>query len=338
MTNRPDPGPIFQMATGYWSSALMLEASDLGVFAALGAGPMTAEDVAAHLRTDLRATAMLLNACVGLRLLTRDGDAYTLPPMAQAFLVPGTPGYLGSALRWSRDQYEAWGRLSEAVRSGRPVVRPEEHLGDDPGLTRAFVMGMHERAVGVARAVVGHLGLGAARRLLDVGGGPGTYSVLAAQTYPGLRCSVLDLPGVVAIASELVRDSGVADRVGVIAGDARSGDYGCEAYDAVLFSGVLHQMSPATIARMFDGAMTALQPGGVLVVSDMMLDETKTEPLFSALFSLQMLLTSSEGAVFSAAECVQWLDRAGFEEITALPLPPPLPYTVVRARKPKGPA
>ncbi len=334
MTNRPDPGPIFQLATGYWSSALLLEACDLGVFGALASGPKTATEVAACLNTAPRATGMLLNACVGLGLLDRVGDALALSPTAQAFLVPGSPGYLGSALRWSRDQYEAWGRLREAVRSGGPVVRPEEHLGDDPDQTRAFVMGMHERAVGVARGVVGHLGLEGASRMLDVGGGPGTYSVLAAQTYPDLRCTVLDLPGVVAVAAELVSRSGVADRVGVIAGDARSGEYGADAYDAVLFSGVLHQMAPATIARMFAGAMEALQPGGTVVVSDMMLDETRTEPLFSALFSLQMLLTSAEGAVFSVSECVAWLGEAGFEDVAVSPLPPPLPYTVVRARKP----
>ena len=97
---------------------------------------------------------------------------------------------------------------------------------------------------------------------------------------------------------------------------------------------MLFRSSPATIRQMFSGAQRALVPGGRVIVSDMMLDPTKTQPPFSALFSLQMLLTTEAGAVFSAAECGEWLAAAGFEDVTTNELPPPLPYTVIGARKP----
>jgi cyclopropane fatty-acyl-phospholipid synthase-like methyltransferase len=157
--------------------------------------------------------------------------------------------------------------------------------------------------------------------------------MLLARQYPELRVTVLDLPGVVAVAEELIAEQGLSDRVDTRAGDASFGDYGQDRYDAVLFSGVLHQMSPATVARMLKAAHRALKVGGRVVISDIMADATKTQPVFAALFSLQMLLASREGAVFAAESCATWLESAGFEDVRIQRLPPPLPYTVLDARK-----
>ena len=332
--NPADPSQIMQLATGYWPSAALLAANELGVFAALGEGEADAAQVAQAIGADARATAMLLNACCGLGLTERTADGYRLSADAAAFLLPGRPGYLGAAIAWSRDQYDAWGRLAQAVRSGAPVVPPQDHLGGDPDQTRRFVLGMHQRALGVASGVVPFLNLEGCATLLDIGGGPGAYAVLLARAHAGLRVTVLDLPGIVAIAAELIEQAGLGERVRVAEGDATSGDYGEAVADAALFSGVLHQMSPTTIARMFAGARRALRPGGRVLVSDLMLDESKTQPPFSALFSLQMLLASNEGAVFSEAECVGWLANAGFVEARVQRLPPPLPYSVVTATSP----
>ena len=123
-------------------------------------------------------------------------------------------------------------------------------------------------------------------------------------------------------------------RIGLIGRrEAVHDEYGSEEYDAVLFSGVLHQMSGPTIAAMLRKAFAALQPGGRIWISDMMLNANKTQPVFSTLFSLQMLLTSDAGAVFSEEECLQWLAQAGFVETTSTALPPPLPYVVVSGRR-----
>ena len=332
--DRPlDPSAIMQLATGYWASAVLLAANELGVFKALVHGAQPAPDIADGLRVDAQALARLLDACCGLNLLAKQGDNYILPSVSAAYLVPGEPAYLGNALRWARDQYSGWGRLADSVRTGSPAVEPEKHLGGDPAETRTFVLGMHDRAMGVARGVVRHLDLEGCDNLLDVGGGPGTYSILLAGHYPNLRATVLDLPGVIAVADELIAEQGLQDRVDTRAGDATFGDYGENRYDAILFSGVLHQMAPATIERMFAAAHRALKSGGRVLVSDIMADATKTQPVFAALFSLQMLLSSREGGVFAVESCEAWLEEAGFHSVTVERIPPPLPYTVVTARK-----
>ena len=240
---------------------------------------------------------MLLDACVGLGLLHKtlsekeqhtepeNADAqedrwtYANAPSTSAFLVRGRPGYLGDAIRWGADQYAAWGELARGVRENGPVVAPALHLGVDPEQTRRFVLGMHNRALGMARGVLHFLPFETTTHLLDVGGGPGTYAMLLAQKYPGLRVTVLDLPGVVAIAQELIAQAGLSDRVQTRPGSAVEEDYGQETVDGILFSGVLHQMDSDTIRQMFARAFRALQPGGKMIISDIMLDAPKRSPL-----------------------------------------------------------
>jgi hypothetical protein len=241
---------IMRMATAYWDSATLLAAVEVGLFDALRHGPQTAAQVADEKRLDARAVVMLLDACLALGLVRRAGGGYALTEAAGSLLTTNGTGSLVTAILWSRDQYAAWGRLAETVRTGEPAVNPALHLGGDPEQTRTFVRAMHERALGMARAVVRFLDLEGCRTLLDVGGGPGTYATLLARYYPGLHVTVMDLPAVTAVAREFIEEAGMTGRVAVQPGDATSGEYGAGQWDAVLFSGVLHQMSPATIGRM----------------------------------------------------------------------------------------
>jgi hypothetical protein len=73
-----------------------------------------------------------------------------------------------------------------------------------------------------------------------------------------------------------------------------------------------------------------------VLISDVMTEQGGASPTFATLFSLQMLLTSQEGGVFSAPDCARWLEEAGFTDVETRPLPPPLPYTVISARRAGG--
>ncbi|MGC8669228.1 MAG: methyltransferase [Chthonomonadales bacterium] len=333
-SNYVDPTPIMELATAYWASATLLAANELGIFSPLARGPKPLDALAADLHADPRGLRLLLDACCGLGLLKHTPDGYALTPASAQYLVPGKPGTLGTAISWAQDQYAMWGRLAHSVRTGLPAAAPAEHLGTDPQQTRTFVLAMRERALGMARAVVRFMDLEECRRLLDVGGGPGAYARLLVEQYPKLHVTILDLPGVAAIAQELIAEDGLAHRITVMPGDATLGEYGAGHYDAVLFSGVLHQMSEQNVRKMLGGAHRSLTAGGRVVVSDVMLDETRSQPAFAALFSLQMLLSTAEGQVFTEGDLACWLEAAGFRNISVRRLPPPLPYTVVHAAKP----
>jgi SAM-dependent methyltransferase len=327
------PDRIIGMASAFYDSCVLFTASDLGIFAKLAElGPADVQALASALKLDVRGTRLLLDACVATELLQKEGNLYSNTSETSLFLVPGSPGDLSGAIRYNRDVYPAWGRLKDFVRSGKPVERPEFHLGENPERTRIFVMSMHYRALGMGRAVIGELDLAGRRTILDVGGGPGTYSMLIAQANPGVTCTVLDLPEVVAVAAELIRQQGLEGRIKTLAGDYRTARFP-EGNDVVNFFGVLHQESPESILSLFRKSYAALNPGGVVNVMDMMTDVTHTKPKFSALFGVNMALTSENGWVFSDGELKSWLEEAGFTDCVVKPLPPPMPHSFATARK-----
>ena len=322
------PGAIMRLATGYWESRCFLVANQVGVFERLAGGPLTAESLAGALGFQERPTRLLLRALVGLELLTESSDGFANAPQTQLFLVPGSPAYLGNAIRYGADMWEGWTQLQQALESGEPPVQPESYTGGDKEKTRHFVHGMRDRAVGIASALVTTLDLSGRKRLLDIGGGPGTYSELLAQANPDLHATVMDLPEVVAIAADLLAEDGGSGRVDTIAGDYHTTPFP-GGNDVVLISGVLHRESEDDCRALIGRAAEALSPGGLLVIADVFTDEGGATPLFAALFGLNMMLSAPSGGVHSDADVATWLDDAGFIGVTRQPFPPPMPHRVV---------
>lgn len=329
----PDPKRIMDLSCAYYDSCVLFAANDLGVFAAIDKlASADAPTLARELKTDLRGLTLLLNAAAAAGLLIKKGAEFANSPEAAAFLVPGKPGDLSNAIRYNRDVLPAWAKLAELARSGKPVEKPALHLGEDKDRTRTFVYAMHFRALGIGRALVTQMDLSGVKSVLDVGGGPGTYSVLLARKYPGLTSTVMDLPEVAAIAGELIASQGMAERVKAVPGDYHTAEFPA-GQDAVIILGVLHQESPEAIVAVFKKAYECIKPGGRIFVMDMMCDETHTSPKFSAMFAVNMALTTENGWVFSDKELAGWLAEAGFTGVVTKPLPPPMPHWLTEAKK-----
>jgi hypothetical protein len=329
----PDPSSIVRLSTAYWDSQTLLTANRIGVFDFLAEGAKSAEEVAAGLALDPRSAGLFLRACVGLGLLVDKGGRFANAPVAAVFLVKRSPAFMGNAIRYSDQLYATWGRLDDALRSGKPALPAEAYLGDNPVRTRTFVQAMHERALGVARALIGIVDLRGRRSMLDVGGGPGTYSVLLTERFPGLRAEVLELPVVAAVARELVAAAGASDRVTLRDGDYHSSDFG-SGKDVVLMSGMFHRETEQACRSLIDRASACLERGGMLVVSDVFTDRGGSQPTFAAMFGLNMMLTAPDGGVHSDADVQDWMADSGFRELRVVPLPPPMPHRVVIGVKP----
>jgi hypothetical protein len=330
---RVDPAPIVQLSIAYWGSQALFTANRLGLFPVLARGPRTAEEVAAELAVQTRPTRLLLNACAALGLVEVENGRFRNAPVSQVFLVPGTEAYMGDALRYGDDMYGVWSRLEELLRSGRPVLGAEAYLGEDPERTRHFVHGMHNRALGLGRALVELVDLSGRRRLLDVGGGPGTYSALFAARCPGLEARVLDLPEVVALATEILSTLPGGERVGTLAGDYHTTPFP-PGNDVVLISGVFHRETEGTCRSLIARAQGCMEPGGLLVVSDVFTDAGGASPAFSSLFGLNMALSADDGGVHADADVASWMEGAGFDDVGVRPFPPPMPHRVVIGKKP----
>ena len=328
---------IVELASAFYGSATLFAALDLGVFAAIAeaGAPVALEPLAEKLNASPRGLRLLLDACVATGILAKSADGlYSNTQAGGLALVPGGPADLSKAIRYNQDVYPAWGRLAQLARTGAPVEPPQLHLGDDPERTRRFALSMRGRALAIGRGVVPMIGLGKPQgRLLDLAGGPGTYAELLMKANPGWSCVTVDVPAVSAVARECVAQAGLADRIECRAGDYHSDDYEPAAYDAVTIFGALHQESPEQIRGILARAARSLKNGGRIFVLDMMTDATHAAPAFSALFAVNMALTTENGWVFSDAELKGWLAEAGFTPGETRPVPPPMPHWLVSAVK-----
>lgn len=329
-------GEIVDMASAFYQSAVLFAAISCGVFEAVekAGGDATAARVSKDISSDVRATRLLLDACVAIGIMSKSGEVYANTAAGRLALVPGGPADLSKAIMYNKSVYPAWGRLEDFVRTGRPAERPEIHLGEDAARTRIFALSMRSRALAIGRGVVPMLRLEGAGRLLDLAGGPGTYAELIAGAFPTLCITTVDLPAISAVAKECVAAAGLENRIECRPGNYHSDEYEASAYDAVTIFGALHQESPDDISAILARAYRALKPGGKLYVLDMMTDSTHTAPQFSALFGVNMALTTENGWVFSDVELKGWMEKAGFEPGATRTLAPPMPHWLVEAVKP----
>lgn len=328
-----DPAPLISLATSYWNSAALIAAVQLGLFDQIACGRHTAVEIASEIDADPEAIEALLIALISLGLVHREEQKYTNAPLAAQFLVSEQPRSINAALLYNADVYPLWGQLSEVVRRGDVTRDPEAYLGGDPAQTRRFVWGMHHRALGVGRAVSSVIDLAGSTYLADLGGGPGTYSALLTRQHPDLKADVLDLPAVVEVASEIVSQMGADDRVSCLPYDYYRDQLPDHPYDAALISGVLHREGPDQVQAIFKELGERLPQGGRLWISDVMLNDERTGPLFSAMFALNMKVLAHHGRCHSVAEQSAWLEQAGFKVIQTHQLPPPINYTLICAER-----
>ncbi len=332
----PNPGRLMQLGLAYRSSAVLFASLDLAVFTPLADGPKTAPEIADRIGGPVHLPALrgLLDACASEGLLVVDGETYANSELATAYLVKGRPTYSANSFKYVEHLYPAWGRLAELVRTGRPPMPAEVMLGQDRAVTRAFVLAMHERAVGIGSVLRHFVDLSGRRRLLDIGGGPGTYSVELVRQTPGLSSTVLDVPGVLEVTRELVDRSEVADRITLLPGDYLTSEFG-GGFDVALLSGMMHRETPDHCRLLLRKAFAALEPGGLAIVSDVFFDDdSHRTPPFAVHFALNMMLTSEDGAAHAVTEMAAWMASAGYTDVTVHPLPKPNPHTLITGRRP----
>ena len=289
--------------TGFRASRVILTANNLGVFEVLQE-PKTAAEAARQLKTDLRATEILFDAVTALGLLRKTGAGYRNTATAKTFLVSTSPQYQGDMLRHADGLWKNWSNLDEVVRTGRPS-RSGERQHD------VFIRAMHNNALPRVREVLAALDLRRVRRALDLGGGPGTYSIALAKK--GITVTLFDLPDTLATAQKIVRAAG-AGNVSFRSGNFHFDDIGGP-YDLVFLSQIVHSNGPVENRALLAKAHAALAAGGTLAVHEFTLDENHAGPVSGALFSVNMLVNTGQGRSYAPGEIRTWLSEAGCSRI-----------------------
>ena len=304
---------LMQMTTGYWRSQVLFASSELGIFDALVAGPLTAADVAARCATSPEHTERLLNGCVACDLLEKHDRHYSNGRLASLHLTTNGAQSLAHWVRFMGDCYRPWSGLAGAIREGRPVADGFDQIARGTDYTRHIILAMHEYALGPGRAIVESLDLTGRTRMLDVGGGPGTYAILLAQRFPQLAAEVLDLAPVLEITRELIEQFDMPKRVSTRVGNYLTDDFG-SGYDVILLSNMLHQESPETCETLLRKAYAALADDGLLVIQLAFLNAEKDAPVWGVLQSLQLAVLYPHGRAYSFDEVLAMLPPAGFHD------------------------
>jgi len=298
---------LVQSARAFQESRVLLTALELDLFTTIGEGA-TAAETAQKLGTDPRATEMLLNALVAVGALVKGEAVFGCTAESKA-LGPARPGLLHTVHLW-----DTWATLTECVKSGR-AVRSRGPEGFPEARTRAFIAAMHARAQESARETVRLSGIHDAKRMLDVGGGSGAFSIAFAKTCPELRAEILDLGAVVPLAEEYIREAGLQNRVRVRPGDMRTAGFG-EGFDLVLLSAVCHMFGEDENRSLIQRCARALVPGGHLVIREFILQEDRAGPPHAALFALNMLVGTEHGNTYTEGEYRNWMEEADLGTIT----------------------
>jgi precorrin-6B methylase 2 len=302
---------VLEIARGFQPTCVLMGGAELGVFDALAGGELDARELAAKLQSDLRATTILADAMAAIGLLTKQGSQYALAPGLGELLTRGTPGSVLTLVRHQANCLRSWAQLARVVREGRPAERPPSILGDEADL-ETFIEAMNDISRSMAPALVKALGPLRFDHLLDVGGGPATWTIAFLRAFPAARATLVDLPAVLPIARRHIEDAGLADRIRLVAVDLETAEPLPSSADLAWVSAIVHMNSRQENRALFAKVHAALRGGGRILVRDIVVDESRTSPADGALFAVNMLVNTPGGGTFTFEELRDDLQAVGF--------------------------
>jgi (2Fe-2S) ferredoxin/SAM-dependent methyltransferase len=303
-----------RLAGDFQASRAFLTAVELDLFTCVGDGA-TAAEAADRMGTSTRSTEMLLNALAAIGLLVKDDDVFRNSPDTGRFLQRGLPDDARAAVMNRVNMWDTWSTLTDCLREGSPTAS----INSGPSATQAYIAATHRIANLAAPAMVASLDLPQVRKVLDVGGGSGAYTVAFLKAFPDATAVLMDLPPVIRVATRYIREASMEERISLTAGDFMLDPLG-SGFDLVLLSYVLHLNPAEANKRLLTKAFAALEPGGRVVINDYVLNADKTLPRAAALYALNMLVSTQGGSVYSFEEIAGWLRDVGFGAVKKIEL------------------
>ncbi|MFI8931157.1 methyltransferase [Streptomyces sp. NPDC053474] len=331
---------LLETLQAFKRTSLLKAAVELGLYDALAAQPLTAEQLARAVGADPRALRVLLGAAAASGLIATDGTRYHLPPGAAELLVSTSPQYAGHAVgvNVSDWEWEAMRDLAAVVRAGGTLLSPDATERDFPYWTRFAADGTFVTRAAAAALVEETRAWAEARRgvrLLDVGCGHALFGLEFARQHPDAVVHGLDWPEVLDQARTHARRMGLADRAAFLAGDAFTAPL-AGPYDLVIVANLLPLFPRERAVALLRRLAGVLRPGGRLVTVGFCVNGgPPAEEHAAHLLSLLMLISTPGGEAHSLEATRDMLTAAGYTELAARRVGP-LPVHVVSAAPPTG--
>jgi len=301
---------LTRLIGGYWASRAVLTAVELDVPTLIQRGAETPEALAKASGVNARGLDALLPVLLNFGLIENNGAGLRLTETGR-LLSREQPGNLVGFLRHQLNLWHKWNRLTEAVRSGLPVEAPFD--------VESFILAMEQGKGAPARNYFTGLDLSGVRRVLDLGGGPGTFAAGFAELLPEADVTLFDHPEVLAIARTRLPASLMASsRFHLLPGDFTRDSIGTD-YDLIWVSAIIHSYGPGETLALLNICRHALAKGGRLVVRDFLLKADGSGHPFAALFALNMLVNTTGGKVYRVDEIRGLLKQAGFGSVEIIP-------------------
>jgi len=315
MAKRWDADKILNIVRAFQPACVLATAAELDIFSTLAAHSMTAKSLSAKLGTDQRATTILLDALTSLRFLKKSADKYIVPLDAARMLTEESPDNILPALRHQANGLRRWSWLARITQTGKPAkCKPSiRGLAADEA---AFIGAMDNFSSPFADSIVKRLKPNF-KHLLDVGGGPGTWTIAFLCAVPKAKATLFDLPTVIPLARRRIAKAGLSEQVTFVAGDYYRDELPVGA-DFAWLSAIAHQNSREQNRALFAKIYSSLQDNGVLVIRDVVMDSSRTSPVAGAMFAVNMLVATEAGGTYTFDEFRDDLTSAGFAKIRLL--------------------
>jgi SAM-dependent methyltransferase len=327
MTNaHVTPDSIFQVASGFMASKHLFVANEVGLFEQLADGPRTLDELAERTHVPRRTIRILADAMVALGFVEQQEGRYQNGTVAATFLSGRTPADLRPFLRfWNQSSYPLWMQLETSVRTGEAG-----HLDLPEELSSLYNEGVEAVSAGAAMALAANYDFGRHHRLIDLGGGTGSFLLAILRQHSNVETTLFELPEAVAIARPRLRRNPLGEHVKMIEGDFFR-DPIPDGYDAFILANVVHTFSPEHNLTLFRRIRERVADHGRLLLVDFWTDPTHTQPTFAALVAGEMLVNFGEGDIYSVEEASEWLQQTGWRSLEHIPLAGPASLIVAEA-------
>ncbi|MEW5721626.1 MAG: methyltransferase [Thermodesulfobacteriota bacterium] len=316
MTTALNPPQVLGLARAFMESRILISGAELDLYTVLADQALTAEEAAGKTGCLVRPLTVLLDALAALGLLVKEDGRYRTEEALVPLLSSTSPSSVLPMILHAGSLWRRWSNLTEVVHQTGPPERSPGRF-EDPEALRAFIGAMHVVGAPQAAQVVAEIGSGTARKLLDVGGASGTYTMAFLNASPGMTATLFDRPEVVAMAGERLARAGYLDRVTLVAGDFYEEELPA-GHDLALLSAIIHQNGPGQNLELFRKVHRALEPGGRIVIRDHVMKPDRTQPKSGAVFAINMLVGTPAGGTYTFEEIRAWLEVAGFVRVRLL--------------------
>jgi 2-polyprenyl-3-methyl-5-hydroxy-6-metoxy-1,4-benzoquinol methylase len=313
---------IDQTIEWIYNIGAMRAALELQIWEKIANGEDTVEKMTSHEGWDPIGTRALLDMICSLKLLSREGEHFSLVPESNYYLIPGKPTYKGG-LPQNEFSWEGNGKLAESIRSGKRPIHYDATKSDafnlwiaDYSRRWAYPENYFESnaKVWASLDIQARDGL----RVLDVACGPAPISMSLARQNAGVRLTWLDWEEILETALKLASQLGVADQVSLLPGNLQSLDFGSRLFDVAYLGNVTHFFSPKENTRLFQKVLKALDFGGMIVVHSVARREK--EGVASA--ALWLYAATASGGAYDFKEYKTMLENAGFTDIVDIHMGP----------------